>query len=199
MPRKPRICLEDTTYHTMSRCIETNPLMRPKRMKDLMISVLNLALQTYQFDLVNYIIMDNHFHFYIKTRTKGESISRIMQFIKSQYARRYNRIMHRTGPFWNERFKDTIIEFTREPVLYFFYILMYIAFNPVRSHVATDPRNYPYSGINCYLDQHYVSPVPITLHAYFLKLGNTFKERAQKLLEYEDMYRKRIICDCLFE
>ncbi len=168
-------------------------------MKDLMISVLNLAIQTYQFDLVNYAIMDNHFHFNIKTRKGGESISRIMQFIKSQYARRYNRLMHRTGPFWNERFADTIIEFTREPVFYFFYILMYIAYNPVRSRTVADPRKYPYSGINCYLDEHYVSPVPITLHEYFLKLGNTFKQRVQKLLEYEEMYRKRIVRDYLFE
>jgi putative transposase len=172
--------------------------MRPKKMKDLMISVLNLAIQTYQFDLVNYTIMNNHFHFYIKTRKEGESISRIMQFIKSQYARRYNRMMHRTGPFWNERFKDTIVEFTREPEFYFFYILIYIAYNPVRSHAVTDPRDYPYSGINCYLDEHYVSPVPITLHEYFLKLGTTFVERVKKLLEYEDLYRKRIVRDCLF-
>jgi REP element-mobilizing transposase RayT len=173
--------------------------MRPKKMKDLMISVLNLAIQTYQFDLVNYTIMDNHFHFYIKTLRGGESISRIMQFIKSQFAQRYNRMMDRTGPFWNERFGDTIIEFTKDPIGFFIWILWYIAFNPVRNQTVRDPRDYEYSSINCYLDENYKPPVKISLPSCFIKLGTTFKDRVKVLLEYEELFRKRIFPERIFE
>ena len=142
--------------------------------------------------------MDNHFHFFIKTLKDGEDISRIMQFIKSQFARRYNRMVNRSGPFWNERFGDTIVELTPDPPTTFFNILLYIGYNPVRSHYVADPRDYPYSSFKCYLDETYPSPVKITLHEYFLKLGDTFKERVKKFLVYEDRYRKRIFPDTLF-
>jgi|SRR4030042_3085284 len=198
MPRKRRIILPEVTYHTTSRCIEKKPLMGSTAMKDLMISVLQMTAQKYTYNLITYSIMDNHFHFYIQTCKEGESISRIMQFIKSQFARRYNRLMSRTGPFWNERFSDTIIELHRSPETAFFSVLFYIFFNPVRSRYVADPRDYPYTSIRCYLDETYVSPVPITLHDYFMKLGDTFEERVRKLLEYEELYRKRIFPESMF-
>jgi putative transposase len=198
MSRNLRTCLPDTTYHTISRCIETRPLMKPKMMKNLMIIVLKQALQKYSFQLIAYTIMDNHFHFYIKTTKEGESISRIMQYIKSQYARRFNHITQRTGPFWNERFKDTMIEVGKDPVSLFFIILFYILYNPVRSKTVADPRYYAYGSIKAYLDENYNSPVQITLHPYFIGLGNTFKERVKRFLELEELYRKRVFPDVLF-
>jgi putative transposase len=198
MPRKQRICLLEVTYHVTSRCIENKQLMGPHEIKMLMIDVLTLALEKYDFELAGYTIMDNHFHFYIKTVKDGESISRIMQFIKSQFARRYNRMMNRTGPFWNERFSDTIIESSMDPIAFFFFLLFYLAFNPVRRSMVTDPRHYQYSSIMCYFDKTYIPPVRITMHEYFIKLGTNFDERVSKLLEYEEMYRKRIFPTGIF-
>lgn len=198
MPRKHRICLPEVTYHTTSRCIEKKPLIRSKKMKELMLHVLQMALERYDFELISYTIMDNHFHFYIKTLKDGEPISRIMQFIKSQFARRYNRIMNRTGPFWNERFTDTIIELTEAPEQTFWHVFFYIGYNPVRSNYVSDPRQYRYGSFRAYLDEEYEPPVPITLSEYFLKLGSTHGERVKKLLEYEELYRKRVFPEGLF-
>jgi putative transposase len=192
MPREQRKCLPDTHNHTASRCIEKKPLMRSGKMKELMQDVLNQALEKYDFELISYTIMDNHFHFYIKTLKDGETISLIMQFIKSQFARRYNRLMDRTGPFWNERFTNLIIEQTKDPVQTFWNVFLYIGYNPVRSKYVTDPRQYQYGGFRAYVDKEYVPPVSITLAGYFLQLGNTFEDRRKKLLEYEELYRKRI-------
>jgi REP element-mobilizing transposase RayT len=168
-------------------------------MKDLMQDVLTQALEKYDFELVSYSIMDNHFHFNIKTMKDGETISRIMQFIKSQFARRYNRMMDRTGPFWNERFTNLIIEQTPNPVQTFWNVFFYVGYNPVKSRYVTDPRQYPYGSFRSYVDKEYVSPVPITLSEYFLKLGDTFEERVKRLLEYEELYRKRIFPKEIFE
>ena len=162
MPRKCRICLPDMTYQASSRCIERKPLMRQEAMKKLMLDVLAMALEKYQFELINYTIMDNHFHFYIKTLDDGETISRIMQFIKSQYARRYNRMMGRIGPFWNERFSDTIVERTKNPVQTFWHMFMYMGYNPVRSRYVADPRHCVYGGFRSYTDEGYVSPLNIS-------------------------------------
>ncbi len=192
MSRKHRKCMPETTYHVTSRCIERKLLMKSEEFKKLMIEVLNLALEKYDFELIAYTIMDNHFHFCIKTTKHGHTISRIMQFIKSQFARRYNRIMKRIGPFWNERFSDTIIEMQNDPIAYFITILLYFAYNSVRSNIVRDPRNFQFSSFRCYVDKNYISPVNITLHEYFIKLGSTFEERVKKLLVYEEMYRRRI-------
>jgi len=198
MPRKPRTCLSDVTYHTISRCIEKRELMKPDVMKNLMLVVLNQALDKYSFELIAYTIMDNHFHFYIRTNKDGETISRIMQYIKSQYARRFNKLTARIGPFWNERFKDTIIEISKNPITLFFYILFYIFYNPVRRKIVSDPRHYTYSSINTYLHEDYISPVKISLHPYFIKLGNNFQDRVSKFIVLEEMFVKRIFQDALF-
>ncbi len=192
MARPPRICRPGLSYHVMSRCIEKKNALRPRSVKDLMMRVVSLALDKYRFELVSYAIMDNHVHFTIRTLEEGPSISRIMQFIKSQFAQRYNRAYNRTGPFWNERFTDSIIDHASNPERYLLWLIWYLAYNPVRKGYAGDPRQYSYSSIRAYIDQNYVSPVPITLHSYFMNLGQTFHERVKRFLLYEEAYRKRL-------
>lgn len=198
MSRPVRLHLPEVTYHVISRCIEKRLLMESKIMKNLLIEVLASALEKYRFEISAYTIMDNHFHFYIRTVAGGENISRIMQFIKSQFARRYNRMMNRTGPFWNERFKDTIIENCNSPIKLFFFILFNIFYNPVRSNYVKDPRDYQFCSIHSYLVQDHQSPVKITLHPFFIGLGNNFNDRVKKFLELEELFRKRILERTLF-
>lgn len=193
MSRNGRIRLPGLTYHVMSRCIEKKPLMKHKYLKDLMLSVLNQALEKYVFELSSFTIMDNHFHFLIRTVAGGEDISRIMQFIKSQYARKYNKIMNRTGPFWNERFSDRIIEYAEDPILAFNNVIQYMAENPVRSGYVKDSRGYKYSSYRCYIEENYQPPVKITLHPFFLGLGSNFKECAQAILDFEESYKMIIL------
>ncbi|PKL35396.1 MAG: hypothetical protein CVV44_21555 [Spirochaetae bacterium HGW-Spirochaetae-1] len=197
MSNRKRICIPNSTYHTFSRCHDRQHYLQPDKMKVLMFDVLNLALEKYNFELISFAIMDNHFHFLIRTLTDGPTISRIMQFIKAQFARRYNKIANRTGSFWNERFGDVIIELTEDPEFYFHWLNWYMGYNSVRAHKVNDPRKYAYCSILSYLDENYRPPVKITHHEYFLKLGKTFHERSKIFLEYEDIYRKRLCLNFL--
>lgn len=190
-----RICGPDLTYHLTSRCINSAKMMKLDKMKELLLSVLNMALAKYSFELSNYCIMDNHFHFFIRTLDDSPTISRIMQFIKAQYARRYNKIMKRTGPFWNERFKDTIIEKTEDPENTYHHINSYIINNPVKAKYVSDAKDYKYGCVHFYLDEKYVPPVKLTFHKYFLKLGNTFHERMVRFLEFEEIYKMKLSTD----
>ena len=200
MPRPLRICEPDYTYHIMSRCIEAKNLMKSNKLKNMMIDVLNMAHEKYEykFQIINFSILNNHFHFIIKTEKGGPTISQIMQFIKSQYARRYNKMMNRIGPFWNERFRDKIIELAEDPKYYFNNVCWYIAFNSTRKKYTNDPRDYKYCGINFFLDENYVPPVKLTHHKYFIDLGKTFEERVKNFLVYEERYRKRLFQDSFF-
>ncbi|HSA16399.1 MAG TPA: transposase [Spirochaetota bacterium] len=192
MARKHRICAPGLTYHAMSRCIENSEKMKSDKVKNIIVEVINMALDKYSFEFINYSILNNHFHFTIRTVERGETISRIMQYIKSLIARKYNKMMNRIGPLWNERFKDRIVEHSDNPPKSLFTLIWYQAFNAVRKGHVLDPRHYRYSSINAYLDENYQSPIKITLHPYFMALGNSFTERVKKFLVYEEMYRKRI-------
>lgn len=192
MARKLRICAPGLTYHVMSRCIESSEKMKRDSVKNIMEEVINMALSKYAFEFISYTILSNHFHFTIKTVENGATISRIMQYIKARVAQRYNKMMNRIGPFWNERFKDIIIEHSDDPESHFFNNLWYQAFNSVRKGYVSDPRKYRYSSINAYLDENYQSTIKITLHPFFLALGDTFSERVKKFLVYEERYRKRM-------
>src|SRR5210317_1671707 len=91
---KIREIRQGVLYHTFSRLINREPLMRAKKMKYLMEHVLNKALKKYKFELNNYALLDNHFHFLITTIEDEATIAEIMQFIKAQFAQRYNKMVN---------------------------------------------------------------------------------------------------------
>ncbi len=127
----------------------------------------------------------------MRTKPGKGDISRIMQYVKSRFALRYNRINNRTGAVWNERFRDKVIEFSNNPERYLLNLLWYVAYNPVKARLVKDCRDYRYSSINCCLDESFEPPVPITLHEYFLNLGDTFAEQSENFLIYEEYYKKK--------
>ena len=191
MPRKKRIRKPNTTYHVYSRSVQWEYLMKEDRFKDLFVDLIQKTQEKYVFQLNFYEIMGNHFHLVIKTVEGGADISRIMQYLKSRFAQRFNRLTGRIGPFWNERFKDIIVEEQDNPVNYLLWLLWYLAFNPIRKNIVSDPMDYRYGCINSYLSSRKRTKLTITLHEYFLQLGGTFRERVKRFLYYEEAYRRR--------
>jgi REP element-mobilizing transposase RayT len=151
-----------------------------------------MCQEKYDFELIAAEIVANHIHIIIKTIKGRQTVSLIMQFIKSRIAEKYNTAMNETGAFWNERFGSTIIEESENPEKYLMWLLWYISYNPVRKGLSRDPRNNDIGFINKYLNKDAAVPVKITLHEYFYKLGNNFEECVTKFLYFEDAYRKRL-------
>ena len=190
--KRRRPIFQNVTYHIVSQCIEKKPLMKPDVMKDSFQNILNLTFDKYDFKILQYIIMDNHFHLLIKTTENGETISRIVQYIKARYAEWYNKKMNRTGPFWNGRFKCTVVEFEDNPKQYLITLKFYFGYNPVKLNIVNDPRNYKYSTFNVYFDKNYEPPVNISFHNFYYDLGSSFENRRDFLLEYEKVYRHNL-------
>ena len=174
--RKPRYIAPNITYHVTSRLIECRNMMEDDSINALFEYCITLALEKYPFELINYQIMDNHVHLLIRTVEGGASISRIVQYIKSRFAQRFNRMMQRTGPVWNERFKDSIVEFADNPRMYLLNLIWYFANNPVRAGKVQSPFESYYGGSKAYFDKNFSPNVKITLHQYFLELGDTVEE-----------------------
>ncbi|NMB63327.1 MAG: hypothetical protein GYA16_00490 [Spirochaetes bacterium] len=191
MARKLRVQLPGLTYHITSRCIEWKSMLQEDFFKACFVEILNKAKAKYHFKLIAFCIMDNHIHLVIHTLDDGAPISRIVQYIKARFAEVYNRITGRTGPFWNERYKDSIIEFAKDGFHYLLWLLWYLAYNPIRGRLCSDPTKYHFSSIRAYLDEHADVGVPIDHHDFFLQLGKTFAERVAKFMRYEEYYRKK--------
>ena len=182
--RKPRFIAPNLTYHVTSRLIECKNLMEDDRIKALFEYCITLSQAKYEFELINYQIMDNHIHLLIRTVDGGATISRIVQYIKSRFAQRFNKMMQRTGPVWNERFKDSIVEFADNPRMYLFNLIWYFANNPVRAGKVQSPFESYFGGSKAYFDKNFSPTIKITLHHYFLELGNTLEECIAQLYAY---------------
>jgi REP element-mobilizing transposase RayT len=193
MPRPLRKTGQGLTHHCFTRCHGKKNLLQGRYGKQYFIESVKMCQEKYEFELVAAEIVSNHIHLVIRTVENEETISRIMQFIKARIAEKYNRAMGTTGAFWNERFGSTIIEDSDDPEQYFFWLLWYIGYNPVRKGQSPDPRKNDIGFINCYLSENHEAPVKITVHPYFFKAGESFAECVKYFLCYEDAYRKRLV------
>ena len=191
MSNPVRLCLQNVTYHCYSRCIEKRNMLSPEHVKQLAAESINMALERYDFQLVHMEFVENHFHLLIRTTEKGQTISRIMQYVKARITEKYNRSHDRTGTLWNERFDCTIVEQKDDPGNYFLRLLWYIAYNPVRKNIINDPRESEFGTIRVYLEKDFKPKVKVKVHDYFTALGKTFEERVKYLLEYEVLYRDK--------
>jgi REP element-mobilizing transposase RayT len=192
MPRKLRNTAQGSTHHCFTRCHGKKNKLKGKYGKKYFVESVKMCQEKYDFELVAAEIVANHIHLVIKTIKGKESVSVIMQFIKSRIAEKYNAAMNETGAFWNERFGSTIIEETDNPENYLMRLLWYISYNPVRKGLSRDPRNNDIGFINQYLNKDAQVPVKITLHEYFYKLGINFEKCVSEFLIYEEAYRKRL-------
>ncbi|HPJ33678.1 MAG TPA: transposase [Spirochaetota bacterium] len=192
MARPLRQIVQGVTYHCFTRCHGKRDLLKSRYARKYFIEAISMCQEKYNFELIAAETVSNHIHLVIKTLENKETISRIMQFIKARIAEKYNRATGESGPFWNERFGSSIIEEASNPEEYLLWLLWYIGYNPVRKGISRDPRESEIGFINCYLEENYCSPLKITLHDYFHRLGGSFRERAKNFLLYEDVYRKRL-------
>jgi REP element-mobilizing transposase RayT len=192
MSRPLRNIAQGSTHHVFSRCHGQRNLLQGKYGKIYFIEAINMCQEKYDFELIAAEIVANHIHLIIKTYEGKETISQIIQYTKARIAEKYNKAMGTTGAFWNERFGSTVIEEADNPEEYLLWLLWYIGYNPVRKRLSRDPRKNDIGFINCYLDKNYKPLVKITLHHYFLKLGENFDDCVRAFLLYEEAYRKRL-------
>ncbi|MDR0784538.1 MAG: transposase [Treponema sp.] len=144
--RKPRQLQAGVTYHVTSKINRGNYEMKTSEIKNLFLEVIKAAKTKYDFIISNFCIMDNHFHFLI-TPGKGESLSKIMQWIKCSFTRRWNKKHNMTGHLWGERFWSRIINGIED----FLKTVGYIDNNPVASGLVKEAKDWEFGGLFHYI------------------------------------------------
>jgi putative transposase len=102
-------------------------LLEPQ-FKKLFLSFVQKAKRKFHFRLWDFCIMRNHIHFLIKPGKSG-ILSEIMQWIKRDFAKSWNKERGRKGHVWGERFHSRIINGMRD----FLRMREYIDENPVKA------------------------------------------------------------------
>ncbi len=87
--------------------------------------------------------LDNHLHLIIHP-IGATSLSRVMQWVLSVFAMKFNRIYNLRGHVWYDRFKSRVIDNIRQYLATFAYVNQ----NPVKAGLAQRPSEYPYCGLH---------------------------------------------------
>ena len=106
------------------------------------------------YDLHAYVVMPSHIHCVLTPRVEWVAERRgdfasgslspraaIMRVIKSYSARECNRVLGRTGPFWQAESYDRIVRNERELERF----VRYVEFNPVKAGLCSRPEDWEFS------------------------------------------------------
>ncbi|GMO34953.1 MAG: hypothetical protein Ta2B_15280 [Termitinemataceae bacterium] len=139
---RPRRILQDgAVYHVSSKVDHDAMGLIAVEVKKEFMAFIEKAHIKFNFELINFQIMDNHFHFLIKPG-KGESLSEIMQWIKCNFAKYWNNLHNTKGHFWGERFFSRIIKNAKD----FWRTFLYIDDNAVKAKLAESPLSWVFGG-----------------------------------------------------
>jgi len=99
-----------------------------------------LHFDAVRYKLIAWVIMPNHIHFLIKP-TNNHPLSEIMKNFKSYTAHEANKILRRSGRFWQEDYFDRYIRNYE----HFIKTVDYIENNPVKARLCEKRSDWIYS------------------------------------------------------
>lgn len=139
MGRKPRVLYSGGIYHVIQRGNNRKYIFDNEEDKAMFLELLDKTMSKYPFQLLYYVIMDNHFHLLIETT--DASLDLIVKYVTMMYSKYYNRKYNRTGTLYEGRYSLTLVKDTR----YFLQLVKYIAYNPIRANLVKLPAAYRWS------------------------------------------------------
>ena len=139
--RKNRVFIEGAYYHVTSRTNDKIRVFENRLGRKIMLITLEEAKEKFRFYLANFCVMPTHIHLLIKP-AEGTSLSKIMQWVKTHSARRWNCIHGSTDHLWGERYFARDIKDTQE----YEFVMNYIDQNPVVAGLAPTPAEWKAGG-----------------------------------------------------
>ena len=145
MARKPRVEFDGAFYHVIVRGNQRQRTFQDDQDRIAYLQRIEHYRQRYGFRLYAYVLMANHVHLLIET--KSVALSKIMQGIQFSYTQSYNRRHRKVGHLFQGRYKAILCD--RDA--YLLELVRYIHLNPERLKVPDDPWRYCWSSHGAYL------------------------------------------------
>lgn len=173
MPRQKRYCPTGYPVHVIQRGINKQNCFTHDSEIAAYLHWLAEGADKYGVDVHAWVIMTNHTHLLL-TPHNEHAISKLMQYLGMQYARRFNYRNTRRGSLFEDRFRSSVVQDSH----YLFNCLQYIELNPVRAGMVNDPGYYRWSSYSAHA---FGSDVGMwTPHRLYLGLGATKDERTSE-------------------
>ena len=130
--RLRRVLIEGGTYHVTSRTNAKYEAFSQKLGRKIMLVILGKAKEKFGFKLHNFCIMPNHIHLLI-TPEAGTSLSKIIQWIKTNSAKAWNCTFNSENHLWGERFFSRPINNPDD----YAAVYKYIDLNPIEAGLVS--------------------------------------------------------------
>ncbi|MEM8640598.1 MAG: transposase [Cyanobacteria bacterium P01_G01_bin.54] len=182
MPRPPRQFQPNSSYHITTRCNNRDFLLTRLECRQVLLYTIKKAIEKYQFRLYGLCIMSNHVHYLIQPQ-EPEQLPKIMHLINWYTAMCFNRMLNRTGHFWEKRYQATGFENTDQQRA--LNTLRYIHGNP---KAASMQRGFFYDFSNYGVHDRLGEDGLTTWHPAYLALGETLEDCAKEYRKFCQRY-----------
>jgi len=139
--RKKREFSNGVFYHVTSRTNDKIRVFENNLGRKIMLITLQDAKEKFDFILTNFCVMPTHIHLLIQP-AEGTCLSKIMQWIKTMSAKRWNFIHKSTDHLWGHRYFARMIKDKQE----YEFVTDYIEQNPVAAGLVQNPADWEASG-----------------------------------------------------
>lgn len=126
MARPLRIQYPDAVYHITCRGIEQRNIFQSDEDRGKFLGLLGLSKEIYSVVVYGFVLMNNHFHFVV--RTPLANLADFMRHFNISYTSYFNRKYKRVGNLYQGRYKSILVE----EDAYLQRLLHYIHLNPIR-------------------------------------------------------------------
>ncbi|MGF1499080.1 MAG: transposase [Elainellaceae cyanobacterium] len=106
MSRSPRQLHPDYCYHVTVRCNNREFRLTRFECRELLLFAIKKCQGKFSFKLYGLCIMSNHVHYLLEPQAP-EDLPRIMHWLNWYTAMCFNRLLNRTGHFWEKRYHST--------------------------------------------------------------------------------------------
>jgi putative transposase len=183
MPRPRRELKEGNCYHVTTRCNNREFRLTSTECRKVFLYAIKKALDKYGFKLYALCIMSNHVHYLIEP-AQPEDLPKIMHWLNWYTAMCFNRMLNRTGHFWEKRYYSA--GFDKKDHRRALNTLRYIHANP-KTAGTSGGLFYDFSNYGTY-DRLTLDGLT-QWHQSFLALGQTIEECARKYREFCRRYK----------
>lgn len=165
MARKPRVEFDGAFYHVIARGNQRQRTFHDEHDRQSYLQRIEFYRQRYGFRLYAYVLMANHVHMLIQTKSVG--LSKIMQGIQGSYTQIFNRRHRKVGHLFQGRYQAILCD--RDA--YLLELVRYLHLNPARLKVPENPWRYRWSSHGAYLGKP--SAVQVDTEAVLGQFGST--------------------------
>lgn len=183
MPRRPRNLQPNACYHITTRCNNRDFRLTQFVCKEIVLFAIKRCQDIYRFKIYGLCVMSNHVHYLLEPQ-QPEDLPKIMHWLNWYTAMCFNRLMNRTGHFWEKRYHSS--GFPSTDYRRVLNTLRYIHANPKAANMQQG-FFYDFSNYGTYdrLSQDGISQ----WHPAFLTLGKTLELCAAAYRRFCKKYR----------